>query len=145
MRRRVKSWLNRYLPAEIFATIGALIGGVVVNSIFHNAVLTALGGTWGENLGYYITVVLRDIRSLHKKHKKFALSAVIKLLRNLVFEFGLSECLDSFVVRPFAMYIFPIILHNLHLGLIAGKLAADITFYIPTVVSYELKNKYVEE
>jgi len=104
---KIKIWLKRYLPAEIFATTCALLGGGITNLLFHNPILTALGSTWGENLGYYGTIIF------------------------------------SFIIRPFAMYIFPKITHNLYLGLIIGKLTADITFYIPTIIAFELKNKFL--
>ncbi len=145
MKAKIKVWLTRYIPAEIFAVIGVIIGGTVVNAVFHNSILIALGATWGENIGYYGTIILRDLKRLKEKHKKITKLIVIKLIRNLLLEFGPSEYFDSFIVRPFAMYIFPLILHNLYLGLIVGKFAADITFYIPTIISYELRNKFLGE
>lgn len=59
-------------------------------------------------------------------------------------EFGTAEYLDSFIVRPFAMYFFPKLLNNITLGLIAGKFAADGIFYIPTILSFELRKKYLK-
>ncbi len=115
MKKRIKIWIRRYGPAEIIAVFGALIGGTVINILSHNALLTALGGT------------------------------LSKLVRNLLLEFGPAEYLDSFVIRPFYMYIFPKIFNNLVLGLIIGKFAADITFYIPTIISFELKNKFLKD
>lgn len=64
-----------------------------------------------------------------------------KTIRNLVFEFGFSEALDSFVVRPFCMYIFPILTNNYGVGIIIGKIVADVSFYIPTIIAYELRKK----
>lgn len=145
MLTKIKVWIKRYLPAEAFAIIGTLIGGSVVSIIFRNSILTALGGTWGENIGYYGFIILRDLKRLKEKHKKITVLIFVKLIRNLFIEFGPSEYLDSFIIRPFAMYIFPLTLHNLYLGLIVGKFAADITFYIPTIISYELKNKFFGE
>lgn len=143
MKRKAKVWLRRYLPAEVIAVCTALIGGMTIHALFHNPILTALGGTWGEFAGYYGVIILKDLRALKAKHTQVTVRIVIKLLRNLLVEFGPSEYLDSFIIRPFAMYIFPLIIHNVYIGLILGKFAADITFYIPTIISYELKNKYL--
>lgn len=142
MKSKIKSWLKRYLVAEIFAIFGALIGGISINIISRNAIFTAFGATWGENIGYYGIILFNDL----KKHRsKFTHIVLLKTLRNLILEFGPAEYLDSFVVRPFTMYFFPGILNNLTLGLIVGKLSADIIFYIPTIVSYELRKKILPE
>lgn len=145
MKIKIKIWLKRYLVAEIFAILGALIGGILINIIFHNNILTALSATWGENIGYYGIIVIRDLHRLKLKHSKITVIIFGKLIRNLLLEFGPAEYFDSFIFRPFTMYIFPLILNNLYLGLIIGKFAADVTFYIPTIISYELKNKFFKE
>lgn len=145
MKKKIKVWIKRYFLAEILALFGALVGGILIHITFHNFILTALGGTWGENIGYYGTIVIKDLEKLQEKHKKITVFILIKLIRNLILEFGPGEYLDSFIIRPFTMYIFPLILHNLYLGLIIGKFTADITFYIPTIISYELRNKYLKK
>lgn len=145
MRKKIIGWLKRYWPAEIVAFICALTGGIVVHNIFNNAILSAFAATWGDNIGYYGTIIFRDLRVIQKIHKKISAPAVVKVFRNLFLEFGSAEFLDSFVIRPFAMYIFPILFNNLSLGLIVGKIVADIVFYIPTIVSYELKGKFLKD
>src|SRR5882762_10258669 len=145
MRIKLKIWLKRYLPAEIFGIIGALVGGTTINIFFHDATLTALAGTWGENIGYYGTIVFKDLKKQKEIHNKITFSILIKTVRNLFLEFGPGEYFDSLIIRPFAMYLFPKLLHNLALGFVVGKLAADITFYFPTIISYELKNRFFKE
>jgi len=145
MKEKIIVWVKRYAPAEVFGLTGTLIGGIVTNIAFHNTFLTALGSTLGEDIGYYGTIIVRDILALQKKHKRLTLSLCIKLFRNLIIEFGFSEYLDGFIIRPAAMYYFPLLLHNLYTGLIVGKFAADVTFYIPTIISYELRNKFLGE
>lgn len=146
MNRKVREWLRRYIPAEIFATIGALLGAGVIYWITNNAIAAAYAGTIGENIGFYGFIVSRDLvvsRRHHKKNnKKFGFLGLVKNVRNLLVEFGPAEVLDSLIVRPFAMFIFPIILGNFPLGILVGKLAADVTFYIPTIISYELRKKH---
>jgi len=41
------------------------------------------------------------------------------------------------------MYIFPILIQNYSIGIIVGKIVADVVFYIPTIIAYELRKKYV--
>ena len=57
-------------------------------------------------------------------------------IARLEFGFGFAEYLDSFVIRPSA--------GNVALGLVLGKLIADVTFYVPTIFFYELRKKYIK-
>lgn len=63
----------------------------------------------------------------------------------MFFEFGVAEYFDSFVMRPTMMYLMPRITGNLTLGLILGKFTADVTFYVPTIIFYELRKKYLKD
>ena len=58
--------------------------------------------------------------------------------RDLTLEFGPAEMLDSIVLRPVLMYVGLTMAPTPALGIIAGKLAADVGFYVPTIASYEL-------
>ncbi|HAU99407.1 MAG: hypothetical protein UX04_C0006G0034 [Microgenomates group bacterium GW2011_GWF2_45_18] len=65
-------------------------------------------------------------------------------IARLEFGFGFAEYLDSFVIRPSAMYFFSTWTGNVALGLVLGKLIADVTFYVPTIFFYELRKKYIK-
>lgn len=145
MNVKIREWVKRYGLAEIYGLIGALIGGVFCQRIFQNSVMSALGGTWGENLGYYGAIILRDLKYQRKLHGIVDLTSILKIIRNIVIEFGPAEYLDSFLIRPFMMYIFPSVTNNLMIGLILGKFAADMIFYIPTIISYELKKRFLND
>jgi hypothetical protein len=141
IRKKPAEWLKRYGPAELCAIAGAVSGGLLLHALTHNPLLTALGGTWGENLGYYSYIILSDLRRRQDK----SMQGLGRLARNMLVEFGPGEYIDSFFVRPAAMYIFPKLLGNIALGLLVGKLAADVLFYIPTIIGYELRRKYFKD
>lgn len=147
MGNKIKEWFKRYFPAEILALVGALAGASLVYFLTGNRIIAAYGGAIGENIGYYGLIISKDIRKSIRTHKdkklKYGLRSFAKDVRNLFVEFGLSETLDSFIIRPFAMYVFPIILGSYTLGIVVGKFAADITFYIPTIIFYEIRKKYL--
>lgn len=145
MKIKIKSWIKRYLPAEILSMIATLIIGRLTDSIFHNRALTALAGTWSNNITYYGIIISSDLIKQREKNKKISIVIIIRLVRNMILEFGPAEYLDSFLLRPFWMYICPLLLNNLSLGLIIGTLMADITFYLPTIISYELRKKILGE
>lgn len=144
MKWNVREWSIRYIPSEIIASISAVLSATFIYSITKNSVLTAIAGTWGENLGYYGSIFIRDILITKKKTYHTKVIHYAKVIRNLILEFGLAEILDSFLVRPFTMYLFPLIINNLPIGILLGKLVADIIFYIPTIFSYELRKKYLK-
>ena len=110
--------------------------------MFHNPIITAFSGAWGEWVGYYATILFNDLRKQKVKHTKITVRIFIKTIKHLFFEFGTAEFLDSFLIRPFSLYIFPQLLGNVGLGLIVGKIVADIIFYIPTIIAYELRMKF---
>ena len=148
MKKKIIEWLKRYGPAEIFATIGALIGAFSVFALSKNQIISAYAGMIGENIGYYGTLIfsdaLKSIRIHKKKKTKYGFRTIAEDARNIILEFGFSEALDSLLVRPFCMYIFPVILNNYGIGIIIGKIVADVIFYIPTIISYELRKKHLD-
>lgn len=110
-----------------------------------NNLITALVGTWVGNIGYFGTILLTDVftvkRDLKLKNKSYTLKTLGLNIRALFIEFGIAEFFDSLFVRPTLMYYLPIWVNNLSLGIILAKFAADITFYIPAIISYELSKK----
>jgi hypothetical protein len=124
-------WLGRYLPAELVCSLTALLGAWAAATLTGSTAATALAGTWGENVGFYGMILGREIIQRD-------LRALPAILRDLVLEFGLAEALDSLLLRPALMYAGLLLSPNTVLGLVMGKLAADLIFYLPTIVSYEL-------
>jgi hypothetical protein len=125
------TWLRRYLPAELLCTITALLGAWMAATFTGSPAASAVAGTWGENVGFYGMMLGREIA----KRGWRALPAII---RDLVLEFGLAEALDSLLLRPALMYTGLVLAPNTVLGVIMGKVAADVVFYVPTIISYEL-------
>ena len=144
---KIKGWLKRYLPAEIVGTVVAVGAGLVAHSVIDNNVVTAFVGTWGENIGFYSTIIFRDITNSIRTHRNskinYQFSVLAKDIRNIIVEFGPAEILDSLFIRPFMMFFFTRLLNSVSLGILAGKITAYVTFYIPTVISFELRKKYL--
>lgn len=145
MKEKIIEWIKRYLPAEICALVGALTGGMITHFLFAKPVVTALGGTWGENIGYYGQILYVDIRKRKQKDERMTFIGLLKVLRDMIVEFSAGEYFDSFLIRPAAMYFFPRLVGSVPLGLLLGKISADVTFYLPTIVSYELRKKYIKD
>lgn len=67
-----------------------------------------------------------------------------KTLRNMLIEFGPSETLDSFILRPALMYAAQL-QWGIGLGTLAGKLAADVVFFGLAILAFEMRKRYVRE
>jgi hypothetical protein len=135
MRAKLNEWFWRYLPLEITSIATALIGAYGAAWFTDNSVAIAFAGTWGENVGYYAYAVIREFTPG---------MGVLRLLRNLLVEFGAAETLDSFVVRPLCMLAGQHVLHSVGWGIAAGKIAADVVFYAIVVVFYEVRKKFLD-
>jgi hypothetical protein len=127
------AWLRRYLPAELLAITATLAATGAALALTGSVLLAALAGTWAENLAYYGLMLARELRARGRSPR-----AALAALRDLLLEFGPAELLDSLLVRPAALYLAMAAAPTPLLGAAAGKLAADLIFYLPTIASYEL-------
>ena len=141
-RRKFSEWIARYGPAEIVGTLAALGGSFLIFHLTRSAIAAAYGGALGENVGFYGTIFsrefCRDLRGFRASNQRYHPLAAAKLAGGLLVEFGPAELLDSFLIRPLCMGIGTRYLGRA-IGVIIGKLASDITFYVPVIVSYEMK------
>jgi len=147
MKKKLNEWLKRYLPAEILGTITAILGAGLIFIFTKDRVLSAYAGVIGENIGYYGITFLRehihDLKNSRKLGKKHGVKGLFKTTRNLIVEFGFAELLDSLIIRPFCMYIFPLIIGQFAAGIFIGKIIADFIFYLFAIVMYELRKKHL--
>lgn len=140
MKAKLIEWLTRYLPLEIVATACALAGGLGAAALVANAAVIAYAATWAENAGFYGYALVREVRGNVGSTRASILAvgkALLPSTRTILLEFGPAEILDSLVVRPTCMLIMTQMTGNLPLGLLLGKLLADLAFYGLAVVGFE--------
>jgi len=126
------AWVRRYLPAELVGIPFALGCGWLTAVLTGSTIAAALAATWGENVGYYGVMLGRELWN------GSGLRALPRALRNLVLEFGPAEGLDTLLVRPTLVHLGLVLAPDPLTGIVAGKVAADLVFYVPAIVSYEL-------
>ena len=136
-RRRVWRWVRRYGPAEVAATAGALLGALV-GARFAGPAGAAFGGDLGEGIAFYAVVVAMELRAERATpRRRTGRRVLVDLLR----EFGPAEALDSFLVRPLAMYAGTYVTGDLLAGTLLGKVVADVVFYAIAGTAYERRNR----
>jgi hypothetical protein len=145
MKQKIKGWLKRYLPAEIVGTVTAVGAATITHALYKNPIFMAYAGSLGETIGFYSTVFIQSILTENKKHKiekrKLLFFDLYKIITNIVLEFGLAGIIDGLLLRPFFLYLFPILLKNSTVGILIGKIVGDFTFYILVILIYEITNK----
>ena len=146
MRWRAKGseWLRRYGLAELVGVGSALAGSWTAYALTRSEVAAAYGGAIGENVGYYGVIVARDLthaaRAARAVGRSLGVGGVLRTARNLVLEFGVAELIDTWLVRPLAMGL-GMRYFGRTAGVIAGKLLADVAFYVPVIFAYELRRR----
>lgn len=143
-RRPAREWLRRYGPAEVAGLVTALLGSWAVHALTGNEIAAAYGGSLGENVGFYGVMIGREIRADHGARitigRRYGIREWTGTALNLAVEFGAAELLDSGLLRPLAMGVATSLLGR-ELGVITGKLVADVTFYIPVILAYEVRRR----
>jgi hypothetical protein len=131
---RIILWLRRYLPAQLIGMLAALLCAWLALALTSSAATAAIAGTWADNLGFYGVLLGREL-------SRRGLRAMPAILHDLVLEFGPATALDGLLLRPALLYAAIALTEHAVIGLIVGKLAADLAFYVPTIVSYELLHR----
>ncbi len=121
----------------------------VIHRTTGDNVLAAFFGSAVASISFYGIIAYRDVRKSLKHHRKQALrynfAFYFKDLRNLIIEFGPSEILDVLAVRPFFMYFMPKLMGEFMLGTFVGKTIADLVFFIPAIIMYEVRKKHLND
>jgi hypothetical protein len=145
MKQKVIEWIKRYGWAEVISLALTILSSWLTYKFTKNNITTALVATWIGNVGYFGTILFQDIllaiSQLRDTEKKYSIETFYKNIRALFVEFGIAEVFDSLFIRPALLYYCPILLGNRIFGVVIAKFAADITFYIPAIISYELSKK----
>ncbi len=135
-----KEWFDRYKYAELSATTAALLSSQFGRIM--SGLSTAYLITFAEYLAFYGIIIVSSYKKLAAKNKvlgqKTTFKETLMLVKNLVLEFGYPAILDFFFIRPLCMYWMPLLTGNFFTGIILGKLTADLCFYLPTIINYEL-------
>ncbi len=139
MNKKSLEWIRRYLPAFLIATAFTLIFSNIAIYYIKNPIIVAYIGAWGGIFSYYVFIITRELFNEYKKEKKFKINFILKVFRNLLFEFTPAEIMDVLLVSPFFLFIFPKMISNFSLAILLGKLCADIIFYSITILFYEIR------
>jgi ornithine decarboxylase len=139
--RGMRMWVRRYLVAELAGTASALVAAVLTATADgawspERWALIVFAASLGETIGFYagflITRYLREDLAGSPRQRMGVIVAAA------VVEFGPADVADTFLVRPAAMFVGSLISGNVIIGVLVGKLAADLVFYGLAITSYQV-------
>jgi hypothetical protein len=134
----------RYGPAECGGIVVAFVASFIVRRATRNAIAAGYAAAWGESFGYISIIAIRDLvseaRDARRRGRRPGARDTGNVLAGLLAEFGPASVIDTLVTRPIAMaagvrWLGPV------LGIVAGKLAADVVFYSPVIYMYERRKR----
>ncbi|HEY0373302.1 MAG TPA: type III PLP-dependent enzyme [Amnibacterium sp.] len=138
IRRAVAFWIARYLPCEIAGTVLLLAAGLTTLRSSGSPLAAAAAGTVAETVGFYavaFVLILTEQRRVVPSGVWTLLSRTVGLG---VAEFGPVELLDTLLARPALLFVGMSVLPDPAVGLVAGKLAADVLFYVGAATAYRV-------
>ena len=143
-KSRVGMWIKRYGPSELAGIATALGASWLVHQASGSVIAAAYGASIGEALGFYGSLVTREmIQEAYfagARRAPYGAPEMMRTWRGLFLEFGPAELLDTGVIRPLAMALCTGLL-GWGLGILAGKLLADVAFYLPVIWVYERRRR----
>ena len=119
-----------------------LAASVVAARLTTSPPLLAASAIAGATVGFYgvlvVTVVREQRRLIAPGQPRYAVRIASRTLLLLSAEFGAAELLDTFLWRPVLMVSAVVLLDEPVWGLLAGKAAADVLFYLVSALGYRL-------
>jgi len=113
-----------------------------VRSATESRVAAAYAAALSEGTGFYATLLLGElIRGAYTAGAHRAVYGprqMLRSLRTLFVEFGPAELIDTGLTRPLCFGLATAWLRP-RLGILVGKLAADVIFYGPVIAVQELR------
>ena len=140
--RAVWFWIKRYAPPEIAGTLTMVLAGMAVSGLGAPVWLVGIAAALAEGVGFYAVAGISVWREQRRAFPdRGPVGILIRVLGLLLFEFGPAELLDSFLVRPVAIMLGVQLLPVVAWGLVAGKVVADIAFYILAATAFRVSEK----
>ena len=136
---RLVAWIRRYGLAELLGTTCALLSALTAARLGANGVTIAVAGAWGEVVGFYLPMLVQELRS--QWQTRCLPGALWCTMRNLLLEFGPAELLDTALVRPTLITGVVQLVPQLSLGILVGKLLADSIFYGTAIVGRQMSQR----
>jgi hypothetical protein len=144
-KQNVVKWLRRYGYPLLFATLAEFLSALLAYHLSGDLLLSAAVATIVWNLVFFFFIVYKEVKERRAKDGRITLVSIIKVVRNLIIDFGPAEYLDGFLFRPFLLVIFPMFISPYFFGVIVGLTVAEIVYIAAVLVSYQTRKKLLKD
>lgn len=143
-----KEKFQRYLVPECMGTVTAFGGAFITRYFTDSDIAIGYAAALSENVGFYGSVLAREIyrgrNDAQARHETYTLKNTLESLAKIGAEFGPAELLDTPLIRPAATALGNHFLGT-GFGVLVGKLAADLAFYVNASAMHEAVKRYWPE
>ena len=143
--RRVKFWIRRYGPPEIVGTVTMVLAANITASLTSSTVVIALSALLAGAIGFYAVMgmtVYREQWVIWGRDVRPRLSTVVhRSTLCLLAEFGATEFVDLLLLRPVLLFGGILLIGDTTGGLVAGKIAADVIFYVIAAITFTVTSR----
>lgn len=143
-RSRIWFWIKRYGAAEIACLVAMLIASAAAATVTDSPPVLAVVAIAGATVGFYGvlgTVVLREQLRLLPRGPGRWTRASRRSVGLLTAEFGIAEVADTFFLRPALMIAGVHVVGDPVWGLLAGKVVADVLFYVVSALCFRFTER----
>ena len=120
------------------------MASVVAAQLTASPPLLAISAIVGATIGFYgvlLTTVMREQLAMIPLGVGRFPRALRRSVALLLAEFGVAEVTDTFFLRPALMMIGVVAVGHAVWGLLAGKLVADVLFYVVSGVCFRITER----
>lgn len=144
MKNKIVFFFKRYGIAELVSAVISYLFAYIAYLITSDKILISYLGSIGAFIGFYLIIFIRDFKTFPQPEKLSKTLICKRIMVNLVIEFGLSELLDVFIVRPLCIYLAQLYLTNFTITIITGNIAANIIFFLLSAIMFNYKDSVTE-
>jgi hypothetical protein len=144
-KQNALTWLKRYGYPLIFATLAEFMSAVLTYQFSGDLLLSAAVATIVWNLVFFFFIVYKEVMERKAKDGRITSMSVVKVIRNLIIDFGPAEYLDGFLFRPFILVVFPMFISPYYWGVIVGLIVAEIVYIAAVLISYQARRKLLKD
>ncbi|WP_309617262.1 hypothetical protein [Salinibacterium sp.] len=141
----MKFWIRRYGPPEIVGTVTMLLAANITGGLTSSTVVIALSALLAGAIGFYAVMgmtVYREQWVIWGRDVRPRLSTVVhRTTLCLLAEFGATEFVDLLLLRPVLLFGGILLIGDTTGGLVAGKIAADVIFYVIAAVAFTVTSR----
>lgn len=144
MKNKIIFFIKRYGIAELVSASISYLLAYLASIVTSDKILISYFASIGAFIGFYLMLFLQEVKAFPHPEKCSKKQIIKRIMVNLVIEFGLSELLDVFIVRPLCIYLAQLYLTNFILTIITGNIAANNIFFLLSAIMFNYKDSVTE-